>query len=310
MSRRMLIAFFIFVLTVGPTLAQVDQNRIRFGFFPKHGEDLVYRIDFAQENQFNTQAAPRKWSHEVVINISGEKPPDQVTGHFTIRNVTEGEGARSDPLFAIAKAIEGERFGLTMLSYGVPVEVDWPAIRSRVEMNMGRTAEPRLAAVMPQVLAMFPADGVEAVLRPFWVTSIPHLRTFARDGTTTTETDLELPAYYPVKRNVLQTTGGRSEGTDDLLFVWKLTSDPKAAAEALAPQLRGLAAAIASPAEESEVRRLVEEAIAAGIDVVEVGFAEFDLTPGLIRKTMFQARLIAGSFRSETTIVITRLAPE
>lgn len=126
------------------------------------------------------------------------KPPDGVVGHFTISKVVNVENAADDPFFAIARAIEGERFALTMLSYGVPVEVDWPAIRRRVESNLDKSG-PRIAASMPQILSMFPPDGVDAVMRDLWVISIPHLHTFARDGSRTTVTGVDLPAYYPVK---------------------------------------------------------------------------------------------------------------
>lgn len=310
MSRGILIALFVLVFSVGSSFAEVDPNRIRFGFFPKHGEDLVYRIELTQESTFRTQTLRHRWTHELVINISGTKPPDSVVGHFMIRNVANGENAAGDPFFAISQAIEGERFALTMLSYGVPVEVDWTAIRRRVESNLDKN-EPRLAASMPHILSMFPPDGVEAVMRALWVTSIPHLRTFARDGSKTTVTGVDLPAYYPVKGGtVLETFGGTVEGTKDLMFVWKLTSDPKIAAQALTPQLRGIAEAITPPGEQMQARRLLNDAIKAGIDVVEAGMAEFDLTPGLIRRTSFQTRLTAGLFKSETTILITRLAPE
>ena len=310
MPRGILIALFVLISTAGSVFADADPPPIRFGFFPKHGEDVVYRIELAQESTFRIQTLRHRWTHELVINISGTKPPDCVIGHFIIRNVVNGENAAGDPYYAIARAIEGERFALTMLSYGVPVEVDWPAIRRRVESNLDKS-EPGLAASMPQILSMFPPDGVEAVMRALWVTSIPHLRTFARDGSKTTVTGLDLPAYYPVKGGtVLETFGGAVEGTQDLMFVWKLTSDPKMAAQALAPHLRGIANAVTPPGEQMQARRLVDDAIRAGIDVVEAGVAEFDLTPGLIRRTSFQTRLTAGLFKRETTILITRLAPE
>jgi hypothetical protein len=310
MPRGIFIALFVLISSACSVFAEVDPPPIRFGFFPKHGEDVIYRIEFSQESTFRTQTLRHRWTHELVINISGTKPPDSVVGHFIIRNVVNDENAAADPFFAIARAIEGERFALTMLSYGVPVEVDWPAIRRRVESNPDKS-EPRLAASMPKILSMFPPDGVDAVMRALWVTSIPHLRTFARDGSKTTVTGVDLPAYYPVKGGtVLETYGGTVEGTQDLMFVWKLTSDPKLAAQALAPQLRAIADAVTPAGEQIQTRRLVDDAITAGIDVVEGGIAEFDLTPGLIRRTSFQTRLTAGLFKSETSILITRLAPE
>ena len=310
MPRGILIALFVLISSVGSVFAEADPPPIRFGFFPKHGEDVVYRIELTQESTFRTQALRHRWTHELVINISGTKPPDSVVGHFIIRNVVNDESAAGDPFYAIARAIEAERFALTMLSYGVPVEVDWPAIRRRVESNLDKS-EPHLAASMPQILSMFPPDGVDAVMRALWVTSIAHLRTFARDGSKTTVAGVDLPAYYPVKGGtVLETFGGTVEGTQDLMFVWKLTSDPKMAAQALAPQLRSIADAVAPPGEQMQAYRLVDDAIGVGIDVVEAGMAEFDLTPGLIRRTSFQTRLTAGLFKSETTILITRLAPK
>jgi len=65
-----------------------------------------------------------------------------------------------------------------------------------------------------------------------------------------------------------------------------------------------------TPGEQLQGRGLLDDAIKTGIDVVEADMAEFDLTPGLIRKTSFQTRLTAGFFKSETTILITRLVPK
>ena len=133
MPRGIFIALFVLTFSVSSVFAQADLPPIRFGFFPKPGEDVIYRIELAQESTFRSQTLRHRWTHDLVINISGTKPPDGVVGHFIIRNVVNDENAADDPFFAIARAIEGERFALTMLSYGVPVEVDWPAIRRRVE---------------------------------------------------------------------------------------------------------------------------------------------------------------------------------
>ena len=61
---------------------------------------------------------------------------------------------------------------------------------------------------------------------------------------------------------------------------WKRTSDPQMAAQALALQLRGIAGALTPAGEQMRARWFVDDAIGAGINVVEAGMTEFDLTPG------------------------------
>lgn len=310
MSRRLLIAFFILVASVGAAFAQAAAgDTLRLGFFPPLGEDLVYRIEFSQEQASDGRTDRRRWSHEVVIHLTGKRPPDLLEGRFTLRNVVDQEGSAEDPYYLIASAIEGESFDLQMLEAGPPVVVDWAGIKQRVsERSAGLGG--RTAAAMPQILPMFDPDGVTAVMRPLWVTGIAYLRAFARDGSTTTATGLDLPAFYPVKGAVLQSYGARLEGSDDLMFVWKITSDPKAASESLGREIQGIVRMLASGAGQADLGRQITEALAQGVEALEGGVAIYDLTPGLMREVTFDARLVAGPFRRDTRIVITRLAPE
>ena len=309
MTFRACVALMFLVLLAPAARAQ-DDGLLRLGFFPPMDTDIVYRIEYRHDEDLAGAKASVGWEHEIVLRIAGREPPDLLAGTFTLRKVTDLEGAGRDPFYLIAKAIEGESHRLKMLDAGVPVEVDWPAISERVNRRLPALTDAATASTIRAALPGFGPDGVTGVMRPFWVTGTGYLRAFAKDGSLTTVNGLELPAFYPVSGSTLESYGGKLENSDDLLHVWRISSDRTAAAKALGPQLAGLAARVAAGADRAKVQAMVDSAIAGGIEAIEGGVAVYDLTPGLMREVTLEARLVAGSLRRDTRIVITRLAPE
>lgn len=282
------------------------EDLLRLGFLPPLGEDIVYRIDQHHEINYAGRQKINEWSHEVTIRLTAKEPPDLLVGTFSIGAVTPGPGVETDIAYTFAKAIEGETYALKMLELGAPVEIDWPAVRARIAERLPAVASPEAASVFKTVMPVFEPEGITAVLRPFWVTSVAYLRGFRRDGQVSVAEDLQLPAWFSVPKSRLEVHGGREENSEDFLFIWRLTADPEAAAQTLGPELVGLAAQAAGP----EMKAEMEAAVARGVTAEEGGIATYDLTPGLMRGIEFEARLSAGEISRHVQITITRLKPE
>lgn len=303
-----------FGILLGLVLAQAARadeaaDRIRFGFFPPVDSDIVYRVDFRSQQSIG--GAPRvvDWSHEVHMRLGPKGAEDIHPGTFSIRKVTAREGAELDTNHIIATAIEDETFPVK-LRFGVPIEVDWPAIKARLQTRLPEVTDPRMAQMIVQAFPAFEPDGVNAVLRPFWATGIGYLRSFNRDGSVATVENMDLPSWFQIPGSSLVTYGGKEEGTDDLLMIWGLKPPAKAAGEKLGPELRRLAETVTSPAERARVKTMLDKLLAGDLEAVEGGAATFDTTPGLMRRFQLDTRLVAGEFRREMKIVITRLAPD
>ena len=308
---RFCTGFLLAVFLVSAAHAQADpQNLVRLGFFPPLDEDIVYRIDYRHERTFGSSRQVVDWTHELHMRLTRKEPPDLIAGTFSIRGVSAREGAGDDLHYLIARAVEGETYGFKMLEHGAPVETDWPAIRTRIAERLPQLADPRFAEMMVRALSVFDPDGVQAVMRPFWATSIGHLRAFNRDGTVSTVAGLNLPSWYQVPGSTLETYGGREEGTEDLFIAWRLTPPPGAARDVLGAELRRLGQQVSNPTERAEVQAMIDKVMTGDFEALEGAVATYDPTPGLMREIGLDARIVAGDFRRDMRIVITRLKPE
>lgn len=283
---------------------------LRFGFFPPMGEDIVYLVEHHHVLDFRGRQKVTEWSHELTLRLTGKEPPDMLAGTFSMRAVKAGPGVETDMTYMFARAIEGESFSFRMVQAGAPVEIDWPAVKRRILERLPTLTDPETAALMERVMPVFDPDGVAAVMRPLWVSSVAYLRGFRRDGQVTVAEDVNVPAWFPVPGARLEVHGGREEGTPDMLFIWRLTADPKAAAQTLGSELAGLAAQAAGPGEADTTWAEVEAAVARGVTAVEGGFATYSLKPGMLRAVEFEARFGAGDISRRVQFQITRVKPE
>lgn len=307
---RFLAGLMLALLLVTAARAQNAPDTIRFGFFPPLDEDIVYRVDYRHERTFGSSRQVVDWTHELHMRLTAKEPPDLIAGTFSIRGVAAREGAGEDIHYLIAKAVEGETYGFKMLQHGAPVETDWPAIKARIAGRVPQLTEKRFADVIVRALSVFEPDGVQAVMRPFWATSVGHLRAFNRDGTTATTPGLNLPAWYEVPGSTLETYGGRDEESNDYFIAWRITPPPGGARDMLGGEMRGLAEQVSAPSERAEVQALIDKMLAGDVEILEGAVATYDPKPGLMRKIDFAARMVAGDFRRDTTMVITRLKPQ
>src|SRR5690606_28219257 len=107
---RLCTVLVLALLTISLAKAEDGANRIRFGFFPPIGEDIVYRIDYRHERTFAKSRQVIDWSHEIHMRFTAKEPPDLIAGTFTIRAVVTREGNGDDIHYLIAKAVEGETY--------------------------------------------------------------------------------------------------------------------------------------------------------------------------------------------------------
>lgn len=295
------------LLTAGT--ARGEDDKIRFGFFPPLGEDIAYSVEYRHDQDFGGRKQAVHWTHEVFFRMDRAEAGNTHSGTFSIRAVSDREGAANDLAYLIARAVEGETYAVKTM-HGVPIEVDWPSIKARVETRLPQLAGREMAAMILPVLPVFGPDGVNAVLRPFWATGPGYLWSFNRDNSISTEEGLDLPSWFQVPGSTLSTYGGRAEDTDDLMLVWRLEPTRDQAARKLGPELKGLATSIAGSVPRAEVEARLAGALAGGIEAIEGGVAIFDLTPGIMRSFQLNTRLVAGDLRREAEITITRLKPE
>lgn len=309
MILRFCLGVMLTLLLAQSVRAQETPDRIRFGFFPPADADIVYRVDHLRKQTFESTTRTVEWTHEAHFRFGPKADDGLHSGTFSVRAVTARHGAQVDAGYLMAKAVENEIFSVQMKD-GVPVEVDWPAIKAGLEANLPKITDPRMAQMLIQAFPAFEPDGVSALLRPFWATGIGYLRAFNRDGSIATFENLDLPSWFQVPGSTLVTYGGKEEGTDDLLLIWKLQPTPKAAADKLGPELRQMASTVTAPSQRASVTTMLDKLLAGDIEAVEAGIATFDPTPGLMRGFQLDTRLVVGELRRETKIVITRLTPE
>ena len=158
MPRGTLIALFVLISSVGSVFAEADPPPIRFGFFPKHGEDVVYRIELTQESTFRTQTLRHRWTHELVINISGTKPPADCSGNVAGTSGTSFKPNQTNPPStniannlnkdSKATAITSPRLCSAALARRVPNRIANTAIANATYKPLSRQTEgtPALAA--------------------------------------------------------------------------------------------------------------------------------------------------------------------
>lgn len=298
-----------FLVAFGAIAQDNSEDLVRLGFFPPMDEDIVFRIQSVQEQSFRGNQRRAEWTHELHLRLTGEEPPDMMTGSYSIRAVRAVENVERDIAYLFARAIENETYPFKMLRLGAPVEIDWPRVKVRFAERLPGLTDPVTAAAIERLLPVFEPDGVGAVMRPLWVTSVAHLRPFRRDATWMVTEGLDLPAWFYVPGSNLETYGGREEGSEDLLFVWRIKPNPQSARDTLGPELATLAAQ-AGGLDVPEAEAVVAQAIADGLSVVEGGIVTYDPTPGLIRTVEFEARLGAGDLNRRVEIRIERLKPE
>ena len=309
MIWRFCLGVMLTLLLAQSSRAQETPDRIRFGFFPPPDTEIVYRVDYLHKQTFGSTVRTVEWTHEVHFRFGPKGADGLHSGDFYLHSVRAREGAQFELNYLMAKAVENEVYSVQMKD-GVPVEVDWPAIKAKLESSLPKITDPRTAHMMLQALPAFEPDGVSALLRPFWATGIGYLRAFNRDGSTATFENLDLPSWFQVPGSTLITYGGKEEGTDDLLLIWKLEPTPKAAVDKLGPELRQMALTVTSSSERASVTTVLDRLLAGDIEAVEAGIAAFDPTPGLMRSFQLDTRLVAGDLRRETKIVITRTKPD
>ncbi|MHA6684764.1 hypothetical protein [Mesorhizobium sp. A556] len=290
-------------------MAQESAETLRFGFFPPLGKDIIYRVDYRHEQTFGSTRKVVDWTHEVHLRVMAEEPNGQHSGTFSIEAVNGREGAAQDASYLIAKAIEGQTYTLSML-HGVLTETDWQAIKARLVDQLPQVADPKTAAAIVRALPLFEANGINAVLRPFWATGIGYIRAFNRAGTVAVVQDMDLPSWFQIAGSTLEIQGGKLEDSDDMLIVWRLAPNAEAARSHIGPELRNLVEAITDTAERAEVQALVEKALAGGVEAIEGGIFTWDPTPGFMRSVQLDTRIVAGEFRRDVKIEITRLKPD
>lgn len=308
MILRFCLGVMLALMLAQAARAQETPDRIRFGFFPPADEAIVYRVDYLHKQTFGSTTRTVEWTHEAHFRLGPKGTDGLHSGDFYVGSVRARDGAQFELNYLMAKAVENEVFSVKMKD-GVPVEVDWPAIKAGLEAGLPKVTDPRTAHMMLQALPAFEPDGVSALLRPFWATGIGYLRAFNRDGTTATFENIDLPSWFQIPGSTLTTYGGKEEGSDDLLLIWKLEPDPKAAVDKLGPEIRQMALTVTSPTERASVTTVLDTLLAGDMEAVEAGIATFDPTPGLMRSFQLDTRLVAGDLRRETKIVITRLTP-
>lgn len=289
--------------------AQAPPDRIRFGFFPPLNSNIVYRVDYHSEQTLNGTPRAVDWSHEVHMRLSSKEAGGIHNGTFSLRAVTAKERAESDTNYIIARALEGETFAVQLQS-GVPVNVDWPTIKTRLRKRLPEVTDARMAQLIVQAFPVFEPDGVSAVLRPFWVTAIGYLRAFNRDGSNAVFENMDVPSWFQIPGSTLTTRGGNEENSKDLLMIWTLKSDPKLASKKLGPELRKLAETTTSPADRPHVQAMLGKLLAGEIEAIEAGSATFDRTPGFMREFQLFTKLTVGAFHRDAKLVIKRVTPD
>lgn len=295
------------------TTAATEENPedlLRLGFFPPLGQDIVYRIEQHHELKYAGRQKITEWTHELHMRLTAKEPPDTLAGTFSLRAVTPGPGVETDIAYLFAKAIEGESFTFRMLDLGAPVEIDWLAVKNRILERLPSLTDAETAALMERMMPVFEPDGVAAVMRPLWVSSVAYLRGFRRDGQVSVAQGVNVPAWLPVPGARLEVHGGRDQDSADLLFIWRLEADPAAAAAKLGPELVEMAVQAAGSEQADKMRTEMQAAVAKGVTALEGGIATYGLKPGLMRAVEFEARFGAGDISRRVQFWMTRLKPE
>ena len=305
---RCFLAGAIFTLVSGGSvLAQdADGELVRFLFTPPLGEDVVQAIETSTYLRVEENETRIRWSHEVVLRMDEQLPPDMLKGTFQLRNVVNQENADRDLYYLIAKAIEGQTYPLEMLDLGIAYETDWPGIQARVTERLPALADAATVAAIRGALPLF-ADGTAAVLRPTNTIGLAHILGFPRSGALHTRDDIGKLTYFGIEDAVVEISGGRMEG-DDLGINWGVVPDPQAAAVRLSAELRALTQTMDQQL-GTDSSRIIESAIAEGVEAGEMGHAIYDLEPGLMRQTTFDAWITTETVERFVRFEMTRLSP-
>lgn len=306
-TRRLLAAAIVALAYSGVALAQDASNElVRFLFTPPLGEDVVQGIETSIYLRVQDNETRIRWSHEVVLRMDEQVPPDILKGTFQLRNVVNQENADRDIYYLIAKSIEGQTYPLEMLDLGIAYETDWPGIQARVAERLPALADPATVASILGALPLF-ADGTAAVLRPTNTVALAHILSFPRSGALHTRDDVGKLTYFGIEDAVVETSGGKVEG-GELGINWGVMPDPQAAAARLSAELRALAQAMDQQL-GTDSSQIIESAIAEGLEAGEMGHAIYDLEPGLMRQTTFDAWITTETVERFVRFEMTRLSP-
>ena len=289
-------------------------STLRLGFFPPVNDDIVYAVSNTTHRRTGPEEETARWQQRVTFTVTGPgAEPDLLTGVARIDAVTGDAASRDDPFRLMAQAIEGESFGVTFLQHGGPMEIDWLRVQPLLAARLPALTDPDKARILVAQLPAFGPDGITALLRPFWVASIAHLRAFPTDGTPARATLAQMPAWFRVENMDLEISGALLEGgvPGDVIVQWRATPTDAAAARAF------VQSEIAETIARLQDRRLadnvlaeVDAALASGVELVEGGYAVWDPTPGLMREVELAARLAAGPILRETLVTMRRERPE
>jgi hypothetical protein len=291
----------------GLAFAQATETELLYyKFNPPLDTDIVLEVKTASALVMPDVEHVEGWSHEVVIRLD-RLEGDEFTGTFQLRNVVDLENAQDDIQFLIARALEGEIYPLRVADIGLVTEVDWVAIRARIEEELPRLTTAANAAAIKAVLPVF-TDPPKAVLRPINAAAQAYFLTFRRDGELNERTDIGPATYLGLDPAKVEIGGGFDPEVDAFILDWLVTSEPEIATEALGDQLRSIVG-LANPQGGTGASDVIEAAIAEGIEAAEDGYAIYVPDQGLMREVSVNAIMAAGDFAHFTQVKVTRLAP-
>ena len=309
-ARYLVRCLAVLVLVLAPSgraFAQATETELLYyKFDPPLDTDIVLAVETASALVMPDVEHVEGWSHEVVIRLD-RLEGNEFTGTFQLRNVVNVENAQDDIQFLIARALEGEIYPLRVAAVGLVTEVDWVAIRARIEDQLPRLTVPAHAAAIKAVLPVF-TDPPKAVLRPVNAAAQAYFLTFRRDGELNERNDIGPATYFGLDPAKVEIGGGFDPEVDAFILDWLVTSEPEIATEALGSQLRSIIG-LADPQDGTGASDILETAIAEGIEAAEDGYAIYVPDEGLMREVTVNAIMAAGDFAHVTRIKVTRVSP-
>ena len=300
---RSLVLLMLALVPPGLAFAQSDIEQLRYRFEPPLDTDIVQSVEVVSALGTPTLEHVERWTHEVVIRLDTFEA-DEFNGTFQLRNVVNVENAQDDLYYLIAKAVEGQTYSLRMLDFGMVSEVDWTAIRARIEARLPSLTDPANADMIKAALPLFD-DPTKAVLRPIDIAGLAYVLPFRTDGELNERQDLGKLTYFGLDPVTVQIAGGFDPEVDSYILDWLVNVDSALAGTALASQLRSLAATMDSQGSAE----IIEDAIAQGIVAAEDGYVLYDLDEGLLREAKITALISSDPVAYGIRISVSRQSP-
>lgn len=302
-----LVVLLLALAPAGQVLAQEAETEfLHYKFDPPLGTDIIQSVETASVLTTPDAKRMENWTHEVVIRLE-RRDGDEFAGTFQLRNVVNLQNAEDDVYYLIAKALEDQIYSLRMADIGLAIEVDWSAIRPRIEEQLPRLTDPAKAAAVKAVLSAF-SDHTQAVLRPINAAAQSYFLPFRRDGGLSERDDFGPATYFALDPAKVEVVGGLDQEANALILDWLVTSAPEVATAALGTQMRSIVS-LADPQSTTGGSNIIEAAIAEGVEAAEDGYAIYEPEKGMMREVSINAVMVAGDFAHVTAYKLMRLSP-